>query len=96
MSIANSGNTILQSILNSDASYVINASTLEKCIIHISFLIQTFITTLESVLSLDECTGNYIKLQYPFVCLSVCMSVTPPPPFDTTVGPQSNLAHLFA
>ena len=33
----------------------------------------------------------YIKLQCPFVCLSV------PPPFflDTTVGPQPNLAHIF-
>ena len=50
--IAKSGNTILQSILNSDA----NVSTLEKCIIHKSFLIQTFITAFESVLSLDECT----------------------------------------
>ena len=40
-------------------------------------------------------TGNiyYIKLQCPFVCLSVCLSV--PPLFDTTVGPQPNLAHLF-
>ena len=53
MCIAKSGNTILQSILNSDVLYV---STLEKCIIHIYFLIQTVITTLESVLSQDECT----------------------------------------
>ena len=58
MCIAKSGNTILQSILNSDALYTsqIYVSTLEKCIIHKSFLIQTFITTFESVLSLDECT----------------------------------------
>ena len=34
MCIAKSGNTILQSILNSDALYVTNVSTLEKCIIH--------------------------------------------------------------
>ena len=35
----------------------------------------------------------YVKLQRPFVCLSVC---TPPPPFfDTTVGPQPNLAYIF-
>ena len=32
----------------------------------------------------------YIKLQCPFVCLSV------PPLFsDTAVGPQPNLAHIF-
>ena len=34
----------------------------------------------------------YIKLQCPFVCLSVC---TPPPFSDTAVGPQQNLAHIF-
>ena len=56
MCIAKSGDTILQSILNIDALYVTNVSTLEKCIIHKSFLIQTFSTTFESVLSLDECT----------------------------------------
>ena len=32
-----------------------------------------------------------------FVCLSVCLSVCLYPPFffDTTVGPQPNLAHIF-
>ncbi len=36
----------------------------------------------------------YIKLQKSVsVCLSVCLY--PPPLFDTTVGPQPNLAHIF-
>ena len=34
----------------------------------------------------------YIKLQCPFACLSVCLY---PPFFDTTVGEQPNLAHIF-
>ena len=35
----------------------------------------------------------YIKLQFPFVCLSVCLYL--PPFFDTTAGPQPNLEHIF-
>ena len=58
--IAKSSNTILQSILNSDALYTSQTYQHWRSVIYldpsISFLIQTFITTLESVLSLDECT----------------------------------------
>ena len=56
MCIAKSSNTILQSILNSDALYTSQMYQHWRSVLYISFLIQTFITTLESVLSLDECT----------------------------------------
>ena len=40
----------------------------------------------------------YLKLQLPFVCVHTCFCVcvcNPPFFFDTTVGPQPNLAHIF-
>ena len=58
MCIAKSSNTILQSILNSDALYTSHMYQHWRSVLYLyHFLfIQTFITTLESVLSLDECT----------------------------------------
>ena len=58
MCIAKSSNMILQSILNGDALYTSQMYQHWRSVLylyHFGF-IQTFITTLESVLSLDECT----------------------------------------
>ena len=47
---------------------------------------------LEWTLSHNKLIIYYIKLQF---SLSVCLSVPPSFFFDTTVGPQPNLAHIF-
>ena len=54
--IAKSGDTILQSILNSDALYTSPMYQHWRSVLYISFLIQTITTTLDIVLSLDECS----------------------------------------
>ena len=46
----------------------------------------------KALFGLGLLTIYYIKLQF---AVSVCLSVPPPPYFDTTVGPQPNLAHIF-
>ena len=54
--IAKSGDTILQSILNSDALYTSPMYQHWRSVLYISFLIQTSTTTLDIVLSLNECS----------------------------------------